>query len=324
VKGKPTQVRFDPECKALFSLEFNPGADLLKSALKESPDIRSRIHAAKELIKTGTRPNLEAVRDAMRNEPFWGVRAAVARELGEARVAATIEPLATLLAEEGEPRVKRALAVACSKMRDPRLRDALLAFIQKGQPPWTRGQALESLGAQQNESDLDQLAEATSEEGLHGLAACGALRGLGSLRSARAFDILEKKLDYGVAAAATRPAAIDAFARSASFLERERRERAVDRLADLTRDGSERIRLRAAIGLGTLGIGRAVPALEALKRAMPAQDEPRIERIVAHLRKGTPGEEERKLREQVEKLEETCRKLDERLQDMEAARETAP
>jgi hypothetical protein len=57
---------------------------------------------------------------------------------------------------------------------------------------------------------------------------------------------------------------------------------------------------------------------------MPAQEEPRIERIVAHLRKGAPGEEERKLREQVEKLEEKCRKLDERLQDLEAAREKAP
>jgi aminopeptidase N len=324
VKGKPTQIRFDPGCKALFSLEFNPGADLLKSALTKAPDIRSRIHAAKELIKTGRRPSLEAVRDAMRNEPFWGVRAAVARELGEAKVAATIEPLATLLKEEDEPRVKRALALACSKMRDPRLRDALLAFLEQGQPPWARGQALEALGSQQDENDLDLLAKATSEEGLHRLAACGALRGLGGLRSSRAFDLLEEMLAYGVTAEPARRAAVQGYAHSASLLERERRERAVDRLADLTRDGNQHIRMHAAIGLGTLGMGRAVPALQALKRAMPAQEEPRIDRIVAHLRKGSPGEQERKLREQVEKLEETCRKLDERLQGLEAATEKAP
>jgi HEAT repeat protein len=101
-------------------------------------------------------------------------------------------------------------------------------------------------------------------------------------------------------------------------MEREGRERAVDRLMDLTRDEDERVRMRAATGLGGLGEARALPAIEGLKRSLSNQDSPRLERIATGLRKGGPGEEQRKLREQVEKLEERCRKLDERLQDLEA------
>jgi hypothetical protein len=47
---KPFEILVDPHNKVLFSLDFNPGEDLLVNSLSNSSVIQ-RIRAAKELIK---------------------------------------------------------------------------------------------------------------------------------------------------------------------------------------------------------------------------------------------------------------------------------
>ena len=76
--------------------------------------------------------------------------------------------------------------------------------------------------------------------------------------------------------------------------------------------------MAAAQALPALHAPQAMAALEALKRVQPRQDEPTIERLIARIRKGPPGSELEKLREQVEKLENRCRDLDEQVQDLDA------
>ena len=318
LSGKPKQVRLDPGCKALFKLEFNPGDDMLKRSLTHADDIGGRIWAARTLIESGTRANLQAVRDAMLEESFHGVRIAVAVELGKSGAVEAIEPLAALLRAEKDPKVKRAVATACGKMRDPRLRQALRDFLGQAQPPWARGAALESLGAQRDKRDLQLLKKATTSEDLHRLGACGALRGLGALRSRAALDTLQARLPYGTEPENSRAAALEAFAAGARRLDRETKAAAVETLADLTRDASETVRMRAGQALSSLQRSEAIPVLESLKKQQSHQDGARIDRWIAGLRKGPPGEESTKLREQVEKLEEKVRKLDERFQDFEA------
>ena len=318
VKGKPKQVRLDPRTKALVKLDFNPGDDMLRRTLTGAKDIGGRIWAAKELISSGKRANLQAVRDAMLEEPYYGVRAVVATELGKSGAVEAIEPLTALLRAEKEPRVKRFVARACGEMRDARLRDALLAFLGEEQPPWARMAALLSLGAQRDERDLALLEKETAREDLHRLAASGALRGLGAMRSRRALDALARKLPYGEEPENSRPSAVDSFAACARRLDRETKAAAAEQLADLTRDRNQRVRMRAGAALASLGLSAAIPALESLKRHQSHQDGARVDRWIAKLRKGPAGEEAQKLREQVEKLEEKVRKINERLQNLEA------
>jgi aminopeptidase N len=318
VKGKPKQVRLDPRTKALVKLDFNPGDDMLRRTLTEAKDIGGRIWAAKELISGGKRANLQAVRDAMLAESYYGVRAVVATELGKSGAAEAIEPLAALLRAEEDPRVKRFCARACGKMRDARLRDALLAFLGEEQSPWARMAALEALGAQRDERDLELLEKETAREDLHRFSAMGALRGLGGLRSRAALDALARRLPYGEEPENSRPAAVDGFVAGARRLDRETKAEAAERLDDLTRDRNQRVRMRAGAALASLDLAAAIPALESLKGQQSHQDGARIDRWIAKLRKGPAGEEATKLREQVDKLEEKVRKMDERLQDLEA------
>ncbi len=318
VAGKIQTVRLDPGMKVLFSLEFNPGEDLLRKSLREDATIAGRIWAAEELIRTGTRANLAAVGDAMGEEHFWGVRSAIAEALLDSRSPEAVGPLVAMLDAERDPRVMRTVARACGGWRDARLREALLRFLGTPRPPLATAAALAALGAQREEADFDRLAAASRKEGIHRLAAAGALRGLGMLRTERALAFLRERLPYGREPEDSRPAAVEAYALGASRSDRDARQAARDLLIDLTRDPRDRTRLRAAAGLAEIGDPAAIPALERMKPLHAEQDAPRLERLVARLQKGPAGEEFQKLRDQVEKLEERLRKQEQRLQDMEA------
>jgi len=319
-RGKPKEVRLDPRSKVLFGLEFNPGDDMLKTTLREAGDLRGRIWAAETLIESGKRKNLRAVGDAMAEEGFWGVRAAVAQALGKSGAAEAVEPLAAMLQREEDPRAMLALARASGQVRDGRLRDALVAFLDRTPPPWSRGAALDALGRQRDERDRERLEQAleAQEPDLHRLGVAGALRGLGRSRGRGVLDVLARRLPFGAEPESSRPVAIEAFGTAAHFSDRDARRHAVERLCDLTRDPNQRTRFRAAQMLAMLGEPAAIPALEAMRGSESHQDAARIDRWLAKLRKGPAGEEVKKLREQLEKLEERHRKLDERLQDLEA------
>lgn len=139
---------------SFFKLEFNPGDDLLCATLTGADDVRNRIRAGQELIKSGTRANLAAV------------RAALAKALGECGHAAAIRVLAERLLSEEEPRVKQMLAAACGGLRDRRLAAALRDFIARPQAPLAHSTALLSLGAQRDEADRALLVSRASLVGV--------------------------------------------------------------------------------------------------------------------------------------------------------------
>jgi aminopeptidase N len=74
LKAKVKLIRIDPDVTTLFSLDFNPGEEILESTAKEAKDLFSRIRSYKELIKIGSYSALSRVGKAIKNEPFYGVR----------------------------------------------------------------------------------------------------------------------------------------------------------------------------------------------------------------------------------------------------------
>jgi aminopeptidase N len=318
VKGEPSMVRIDPERRVLFRQTFQPGDDLLKAALTGAGDVISRIHAARELIETGKRANLEAVREAMAKESFWGVRVAVAQWLAKSKRAEAIPVLAAMLAAEREPKVMRYLAKAAGAMRHASLRAALLDFLKSDPPPAAKAAALTALGQQRDPADFDLLVQAAGDGGIHHLVASGAIGGLGQSATMEAFEWLAGRLAYGELPEPNRPAAAQALGACASRLERNARARAGDALVDLTRDPNSRVRMAAAGALVGLRAPGAAAALASLKTLQPNQDAPEIQRWIDALAKGAPAEETRKLTERCEKLEEQIRKMDARIQDLEA------
>jgi aminopeptidase N len=312
----PDQVRIDPEGNVLFKLEMNPGDDKLRRQITDATDIIGRILAGRELAKTGKSANIEAIAAAYRAESFWGVRAQLADALGRAGVQAAVAALADLVAFERDPRVLEPLFRAAGRYRDPALSAALQARLDGGLPYRATMAAYEALGAQREAAPFERLVAASAEVGFGGFAQAGALRGLGATHREEALEVLLARLEPGAVPARVRIAGVEGLAELGKTLIRRPRERAVERLVDLLRDPDIRIRKTAVAGLEAVGAGEAVPALEAVRGALAAQDSTRIDRAIRTIRrepdpKHVANEKAiddlraavRKLRDEIEKLE---------------------
>ena len=108
--GKPQMVRFDPGHNFLKTVEFKRGKDMLLYQLKHDDDVVGRIDAAKELAKLGTQEAVDALKDAVQNDKFWGVQVEAARALGGMRSEIARDALLACLqraAPEGAARRRR-------------------------------------------------------------------------------------------------------------------------------------------------------------------------------------------------------------------------
>ncbi|MHC4861080.1 MAG: M1 family aminopeptidase, partial [Planctomycetota bacterium] len=266
MEKSPRQIRVDPDGDVLHRLDFNPGDDMLRHALRNAPDVVGRILAAEELAKTGKKKNLEAVGEAYAEEPFWGARQMMAEAVAKSKSPLAIELLPRFLESEEDPRVRFTIADKAGGLRDPRIADALTRLLD-GDPTYrVAATALASLGKQRGEAHLDRLREAASDEGYQNIVRRGALVGLGQTRTESAHELLMGRTGYGRETDDAAPAAAAALAEVSKHMERRHRDRAVEALADLCRDPRERVRRAAASALGNLKAAEGLPAVEAVIR----------------------------------------------------------
>jgi aminopeptidase N len=319
---EPEQVRFDPDCKALHKLDFNPGDPMLRAQLTGAPDVVGRIQAGYELAKTGKRANVGAIVAAYADEPFWGVRCEFAKALGQANAEAAIAGLADIIGQEQEPMALLEVFRAAGNYRDRRIRDAIAARLKVGLPYLATQAAYEAMGAQRQDAAWDLLADGIQRDSYNGFAQSGAFRGLAATRRSEAIDLLMEKVAYGAASNRSRPAAVSALADIGQGQEKATRERIIERLVDLLRDPWDRVRWAAAYGLQTAKAPEAIAALESYGRALSHQEQVNVEGIVASLRQEdkTDGSA---LKKQVEELDAKVRKLEDQLHRLAAQVEAA-
>src|SRR5258708_18410608 len=105
---RPTWVRFDYENKVLKTVNFDRPEELLLNQLHED-EMTGRVEAALALGRKATPSGVAALIETMRKDLFWGVQAAAARALGEARTPpARAAPIAAL--DHPQSRVRAAAA----------------------------------------------------------------------------------------------------------------------------------------------------------------------------------------------------------------------
>ncbi len=281
----PDQVRFDPQARVLHKLEFKPGNGKLRAQLTGATDVIGRILAANELAKTGTAANIDAIRDAYRKEPFWGARVEFAAALGRAGCQAAVEALAELVAWEQDPMVLRSLLRSAGSYRDERLAQSIQARLTDDLPYGAQAAALETLGMQRDAAPLALLQAAAEQEGWGGIVQSAAFRGLGQSRRREALTFVEARVKYGILNQRARPAAVAALGQLAAHQEVHVRTAVRERLSDLLRDPVHRVRSSALAALELLADAAAIPALERYRTQLPVQEQVRVDRVVASLRR---------------------------------------
>lgn len=286
---------------------------MLARSLSASPFVRGRLRAAEAACRLGRPAPLAALGVAFRAEASWLVRRLYAAMLGEARVAAAAGLLAELLACETDPRVMQPLCAAAGRHRDPRVAQALLAWLADVDRPWAATQAaLASLGAQRGDAWLTPLSQALERESWWDRSRQGALAGLGATRSPGAVALILPWTTAATASLPVRVAAVGALAEAARWAERGPRQHVAEQLVDLLRDPSTKLRLAAARALGALGEPAAAAAIRAAIPTVSLQDGPTLLRIAAGL------EQTQVVDQRVETLSDELRKLRERVDALEA------
>jgi hypothetical protein len=222
------------------------------------------------------------------------------------------------VAEEEDPLVMASLFRAAGVFREPRVRDALHARLERGDLPYyARAAALEGLGRQRAAAPVERLRAESEGRSWHGIVESGALLGLAESRQPEVADRLVEASRPGASATPARWAAVQALGRLGRSLERGDRERVVEHLVDLLRDRNERLQSDAIGALEGMGASEADSALRALAERAPAHLQTRVRRSLESLRQGeTPRAAA--LEKQVESLEDRLRKLEGLLRQLEA------
>ena len=320
--SEPEQVRFDPQGKILHKLEFNPGSTILRKQLTDDPTVTGRILAAKELVKSGKRNNIQAVVDAYAAESFWGVRQEMAEALAECNNETAVKGLAAIVAQEQDPKILGPIIQAAGEFRDKRITEALTARVEQGLPYFAASKAYHALGNQREQAPLDLLLAASLQSGYNGIAQSGAVRGLAASRRLEAVDPLLNLVGYGNSSNRVRPSAVSALADIGQGQEKARRDQIIEKLTDLLRDPWYNVGMAAASGLQTMEASEAIPALEAFSQNLSYQDQVVIEKIIGGLR-STDKVDGSAVKKQVEELRETIRKLEDRVENLSAKVEAA-
>jgi aminopeptidase N len=316
----PEQVRFDPGARVLHKLEMKPGDKKLRGQLTSAPDVIGRIIAGAELADSGRMKNIEAVRDAYREEPFWGVRVEWAKALGGCASEHALRALVELLEWEQDPMVLSALVRAAGKYRDPRIRAAIESRLEDGLPYWATAVAYGALGAQRKDAPFEALAEAAATPGFAGITQSAALRALAATRRDEAIEVLTEAAAFGATPNSARPAAVTGLAEMGRLREKGTRSGIVEALVDLLRDPTRRVRAAAVTGLESMAAGEAIPALTAFRAPLSVQEQVRVDRALAAIRKGQASAVQ-SVEKQLEEVQTKLRKLGERLDKLEGRAE---
>ena len=316
----PKAVRFDPEFDVLKTLKHKRGREALETVLRYAPEAIARAEAARELGKEGSPQAVAALRTALLNDSFWGVRADSAGALGTIR---TSEARAALLEAVNveHPKARRAVMRALGEFRaDADAASALAGVIEKGDRSYfVEAEAALALGRTRAAVAFDRLAETLSKDSYLEVIRAHALAGMAELRDERVIDVAREWCVRGRPPRA-RVAAIGAIAKGAQFKE-SRRDEILDFLTPLADDPQFMVRMRVPGAFEEIGDSRGIAPLERLRdRDLDGRIQRRARDAINSLIEGRSRVQEgERIRAQMDKLREENTKLKERLDKLEAA-----
>jgi len=316
---EPKHLSIDPDMKALFEADFNPGDNKLRHLLGNGKTVRSLMQAITELAKTGKRKNLQAIRDYLANEKRWGLRLHAYRSLGTVGNAYAYQHLSELLIDESDPMVIEEAARACGAHSNAKLRAAIQKKLESKELPY-RGQMtlLESLGKQRNQADISVLKDYSNQAGWRNMVRAGAYAGLGASRSVEAAEVLLNGVSEPVHFYDEKVARLAALRALMGWLPDHLQKQAGQSLCDATEDPSYMVKINAARNLGLSKFSAGLPALKSLLNQVAVQDYPLIKRQIQAIQASGDMSANNKLQKQLDELNEQMAKMEKRLQEVEA------
>jgi aminopeptidase N len=279
--SSPLMVLFDKGTQILKSAQFKKEKKELLYQLKYASEVADRADAAVALGRIKDDDVATALGEALRNDKTTGLRRTAAEALGELESKAASSQLLQSLDTTKQAWVRGAIVQALENFKDdPAVAARLQTVAREDSSFRARGAALRALGRMKTADAYDTLKAAVNADSPDGFLRNAALSGLGALGDDRAIPLLREWASPG-RAPESRQAAIAGLAR----LKKEDHE-LTQLIADYLQDPHFPIRRTAVYALGGRGDVSAIPALEAMlqSKSLSIEMQPMIKEQIERLK----------------------------------------
>jgi aminopeptidase N len=311
----PTRLAIDPRGAVLATWSFDLARDWLLDALANDPRAVVRWRAAHALAKRDEPSVVDALAKCVREDKFWGVAFEAAGALGAMGSARAFQALAALI-DVKHPKVRRAVVTALGEFKTEAAAKLLADRLIKGdESVLVEAELARSAGrTKRKELVYDALVTAMGRESWRDVVRAGAIDGFARARAKEAIALIEPH-SLRSASLGTRRTAVMAMA-ELGHKDRVVREK-LEQLVDLNDPYFTPELFRALVKLGD------ADALAVIEQAIGKSIDGRVQR---HGREASralrsdsaAGDEVRKLRDQLEQVEQRARTLEDAMAALEA------
>ncbi len=327
---KPNFVSFDAGNHYLKTVTLDYPFPELKAQLQHDPDPVSRIYAAEAIAEKGTLEAVQTLAIALKEDPFWGVRAEVAQLLSNIKLDQVFDALVSGLKDK-EARVRRAVVGVLATFKTNDSYKALKSVAEKGDPSYyVEAAALQSIGTiaastlqdKPKDDKVIKLFKTALKErgGWNETIRGGAIAGLSQLKTSSA--ALALLLEYTVIGTPQplRLAAVRALGVIASGQEPTQVTQILERLAVLADESFFLTQVSVVIALGQMETPKAISLLRQLAERTPDGRVRRMaeEAVTAVQEKISSTQNMKGLQSDLEELKKANQELKSRLAQLEA------
>ncbi|RPH72168.1 HEAT repeat domain-containing protein, partial [bacterium] len=254
VENEVEWFSIDPQLKILKTITIRAPKEMLVSQLKEGDTVIERVEAARSLKDKSSDAVIDALKDAVLQDKFWGVAIEAAKTLGSFRTDYAYEVLKKCLSVK-HPKARRAVVKAMGEFKKVETLELLRPVLQKDESYFVESEAAMAIGKTKSRLAIPILKKATLTVSFQEVVAQGAISGLKEFSGDKDIaDFLVEKSMYGnyhrIREAAT--FALGKFADTHAV---------VDHLKSLLTDKWFRVRINACRALADAELTKAIPDL---------------------------------------------------------------
>lgn len=188
----PDWIAFDPDHAILKKVEFVKPEAMWIAQLHQDPHALGRLDAAKALGGLGGPAAVQALRQALLKEKFWGAQSGIAAALGKIGSAGALEALLDGLRLIAHPKARRALFEALGNYPSPRVLAEVRSLCESEKSYFAQAEAIRTLGRMRDPSLLGLFKSLLTRESWNDVTRCAALEAIASLQIAESITLLKE------------------------------------------------------------------------------------------------------------------------------------
>ncbi|OZH52175.1 aminopeptidase [Hydrocoleum sp. CS-953] len=325
---KPKFISFDVGNNYLKTVKLEYPLAELKAQLQFDPDPTSRIYAAEALLKKGGLEVVKVLSQALIDEPFWGVRVEVAKQLGKIKLEQVFDGLAVGLQDE-DARVRRAVVEALTQIKTNETYKLLKSLVKNGDASYyVEASAVSGIGdiaATNTKSEQKKAIKLLKwvlkkKQGWNEVVRCGAISSLSKMKTSEtALKLILKYTAPGV----PQPLRLNAIRVLGTISPAQspvNLERILQRLTELSRETFFLTQVCVVAALSQMETAEAIGILQSLAEQTPdGRVRRRAEEAVQKVQKNIGSDKALKqLRDEMDKMKKENQELRSRLENLEA------